>query len=85
MLAKPFSPHAVALAKSSALPSVSASSATEWLLGAVFAVWALYTLVVVYHWLRYARDSRAAKPAIVIHLAVSALFMLCAVSGLVSL
>ena len=85
MLGKPFSSHAATLAKPSALPNVSASVATEWLLGAVFIVWVLYTLVVVYHWLRYARDSRAAKPAIAIHLAVSAVLMLCALSGIISL
>lgn len=85
MLAKPLSAHSPALAALPAPPNVSASATAEWLLGAVFAVWALYTLVVAYHWLRYARDTRVAKPAIIAHLAVSAVLMLCALSGIVSL
>lgn len=47
----------------------------------MFIVWAIYTLVSIYHWVRYGRDSWIAWPAIAAHLVVSAALMIFAVSG----
>ncbi len=52
-----------------------------WVLYAVFALWALYTLVAVYHWLRYSHASLIALPAIAAHLFISFALMSYALSG----
>lgn len=48
----------------------------------VFIWWALFTLVSSYHWLRYARDSWIAIPAIAVHLFVSGWIFVFATGGL---
>ncbi len=54
------------------LPSgFSAGMVVTWLLYAVFAFWAIYTLVAIYHWLKYSHASWVAYPAIAAHLFVS--------------
>ena len=60
---------------------LSAGVAVEWLLYIVFAFWALYTLVAIYHWLKYSHGSWVAFPAIAAHLAISIVFMAYALSG----
>ncbi len=52
-----------------------------WALYAVFAFWAIYTLVAVYHWLRYSHASWVAFPAIAAHFLVSFALMSYALSG----
>ncbi len=47
----------------------------EWSLYVVFAFWALYTLVAVYHWLKYSHASWIAFPAIAAHLFISFLLV----------
>lgn len=47
----------------------------------IFILWAIYTLVSVYHWVRYGRSSWVAVPAIGVHLIVSAFLMVYAVAG----
>lgn len=37
----------------------------------IFIWWLIYTLVVVYHWYRYARDSWLFVPIIIFHLMIS--------------
>jgi hypothetical protein len=51
--------------------------------GLVFLVWALYTIVVTYHWVRYGHRSRVGIPAIIVHLVVSSALFLMAASGFV--
>ncbi len=64
------------------LPSgFSAGIVITWILYAVFAFWALYTLVAIYHWLKYSHASLAAFPAIALHLFVSLALMSYALSG----
>jgi len=46
-----------------------------------FILWALFTIISVYHWMRYGRNSWIAAPAIALHLFVSAALMLFATSG----
>lgn len=48
----------------------------------VFIWWAIYTLVAIYHWFRYGRDSWVAVPAVVLHLAISVWIFVFATGGL---
>lgn len=77
---QPFSPPSSLLAH---LPGgvLSAGVAVQWFLFIVFAFWAIYTLVAVYHWLAYSHASNIAFPAIGIHLFVSLSLMAYALSG----
>ena len=47
----------------------------------IFLLWAVYTVVSIYHWLRYGHNSWIAAPAIGLHLLVSASLMVFATSG----
>lgn len=47
----------------------------------VFALWFLYTLVVIYHWLRYSHASLVAFPSIFVHLIVSVALMSYGLTG----
>ncbi len=47
----------------------------------IFFVWAIYTIVMIYHWIKYGHRSKIAIPAIIIHLIVSTLLFLMAASG----
>ena len=38
---------------------------------ALFIWWLIFTIVLAYHWIRYARDSWMAVPVLAFHLAVS--------------
>lgn len=53
----------------------------EWILYAVFIIWAIYTLVAIYHWLKYSHASLLAFPAIAVHLFISLALMTYALSG----
>lgn len=48
----------------------------------VFIIWAIYSIVAAYHWIRYGHDSWVAFPALLMHVVVSALLMLFAISGI---
>jgi hypothetical protein len=52
-----------------------------WALYAVFAFWVVYTLVAVYHWIKYSHASFLALPAIALHLIISFSLMSYALSG----
>jgi hypothetical protein len=47
----------------------------------VFIWWAIYSFVVVYHWVKYSRDNMIAVPALVAHFAVSAWIFVFATGG----
>ena len=47
----------------------------------LFILWALYTLITAYHWLRYGHRSSVAIPALITHVVVSGFLSLYAVSG----
>lgn len=64
-----------------AIPGISTGTITIWVLYAVFAFWAIYTLVAIYHWLKYSHASWVAFPAIGVHLFVSFALMSYALSG----
>jgi hypothetical protein len=52
------------------------------LLAVVVLFWGVYTLVAIYHWVRYSHAAAIAVPAIGLHLVVSVIFILFAASGL---
>lgn len=60
---------------------VSSGLIVEWFLYAVFAFWIIYTLVAVYHWLKYSHDSWIAFPAMAVHFVVSIVLISYALSG----
>lgn len=74
---QPFSPPSALLINL----SVSPGAVVTWTLYIVFAFWALYTLVAVYHWLKYSHASWVAFPAIAAHLFISFALMAYALSG----
>jgi hypothetical protein len=47
----------------------------------MFVLWAVYTAIAAYHWLRYGHRSPIAIPAIIVHVIVSLLLASFAVSG----
>ena len=53
----------------------------EWVFFIVLLFWALYTLVAIYHWLKYSHASAIAVPAIIVHLGVSFILISFALSG----
>lgn len=60
---------------------LSTGTVVIWVLYAVFAFWAVYTLVAIYHWLKYSHASLIAFPAIGVHLFISFALMSYALSG----
>ena len=82
MTDQPLQPFTSTLSLSSFLPdSVSSGMAVEWILYIIFAFWALYTIVAIYHWLKYSHASLVAFPAIALHLFVSFVLIAYALSG----
>lgn len=79
---KPFVPPSEVLANLH-IPylSISGGTAIQWVLYAVFAFWAIYTLIAVYHWIRYSHAALIATPAIALHLFVSLNLITYALSG----
>lgn len=76
---RPFSPPTALLAY---LPhGLSGGVIVEWALYVVFAFWALYTLVAIYHWLKYSHASWVAFPSIAVHLFISFALMSYTLSG----
>jgi len=76
---QPFSPPTALLAY---LPSgFSIGIVITWVLYVVFAFWAVYTIVAIYHWLKYSHASWVAFPAIAVHLIVSFALISYALSG----
>lgn len=63
------------------LGSLSIGLIVTWGLYAVFAFWALYTLIAIYHWLKYSNSSLLAFPAIAVHLYISFALMSYALNG----
>jgi hypothetical protein len=84
---KPLQPFAPPTAVFNSLHAsgITGAMLAQWLLYIVFAFWALYTLVAIYHWLKYSHGSWAALPAIIVHLVVSLALMAYALSGTLSL
>jgi len=78
---KPFSPPTALLQHFNLPSTISIGVLVTWGLYFVFAIWVLYTLVAIYHWLRYSHASWVAFPAIGIHLFLSFALMSYTLSG----
>lgn len=50
---------------------ISPGLLVQWVLYIVFAFWAIYTIVAIYHWLKYSHASWVAFPSIALHLFIS--------------
>lgn len=76
---RPFSPP-TALFEQLQLPGIPEGALVIWILSAVFAFWAIYTIIAIYHWLKYSHASWVAFPAIGVHLFISFSLMTYALS-----
>lgn len=65
--------------------TVSPSLASVVVLGVVVVLWGIYTLITIYHWMRYSHAALIAIPAIAAHLILSAILITFAWGGLVAL
>jgi hypothetical protein len=63
--------------------AVDGGAILGWVIFTVFAFWGLYTMVGIYHWIKYSHAAAVAYPAIFVHLAVSGALALIVLSGLV--
>jgi len=82
MVDQPLQPFAPPTALLAYLPNgVSVGVVVEWALYVVFAFWALYTAIAIYHWLKYSHASWVAFPAMAVHLYISFALMSYALSG----
>lgn len=63
------------------IPTANFSSILTVVFLLIFAVWAIYTVVVAYHWFRYGHQSWLALPAIVAHVFISGLCIFMIASG----
>jgi hypothetical protein len=72
-----YTPHVIAV---SALPVLQVIEVAVFL---IFFLWAVYTAIAAYHWLRYSNNTTVALSAMSVHLIVSAWLAIYAVSGLV--
>jgi hypothetical protein len=80
---QPFAPPTLILAH---LPGMlSYNTVVVWLFCFVLVFWMIYSLVAIYHWLKYSHASWVALPAIGIHLFVSLVFIAFALSGVMFL
>lgn len=78
---QPFSPPTAFLDKMNLPGFLPAELFSRWLLVAVCAFWALYTIVGIYHWMKYSHGSWVAVPAIVVHIGVSLLLIIYTLTG----
>ena len=77
----PFSPPTELLAQLHLTGFVSSGNLIVWVLYFAFFIWAVYTLVAIYHWIKYSHASLVALPAIGAHLFVSFALITYALSG----
>lgn len=68
---QPFSPPTELFKQLHISGAPSAGLIVEWALYLVFFFWAIYTMVAIYHWLKYSHASWIAFPAITLHLFIS--------------
>lgn len=82
MLDQPLQPFAPPSSLTAFFPSgISSGAIVEWILYIVFAFWAVYTIVAIYHWLKYSHASWVAFPSIAVHLSISFALVAYALSG----
>jgi hypothetical protein len=62
-------------------PAASVETVLAVIITIVFIWWVIFTLVVIYHWWRFSRDSIFAVPAIAVHIFVSGWIFVFATGG----
>lgn len=67
---QPFSPP-TALLSNLHIRGIPWGTVMTWILYAIFAFWAVYTFIAIFHWLKYSHASWVAFPAIALHIVVS--------------
>lgn len=77
---QPFAPPSILFTQFHWSGVVSGSAAVIGAFAGIFIFWALYTLVAVYHWLKYSHASWVALPAIALHLFLSFVLFTYAIS-----
>ena len=82
---KPLQPFSPPTALLSHLPGISAIAVVQFILYCVFILWAIYTLIIIYHWVKYSRAPGVAFKAIVLHLVISLGLMVYAFAALSAL
>jgi len=60
---------------------IATGTLVAYALYAVLAFWAIFSLVAMYHWLKYSNASWVAYPAIAVHIVVSVALVSYALSG----
>lgn len=77
---RPFSPPSELFDRFQ-IAGISEGTVVIWVLYAVFAFWAIYTLIAIYHWLKYSHASWVTIPAVGAHLFISFALISYALSG----
>lgn len=62
-------------------PGITLEGTLAVIITLIFIWWAVFTLVALYHWFRYARDSWLAVPVFLAHLAISSWIFVFAIGG----
>lgn len=78
---QPFGPPTALFNQLNISGIVSPDIVVQWFLYLVFVFWFIYTLVAVYHWLKYSHASLVAFPAIALHLFISFALMTFTLTG----
>jgi hypothetical protein len=82
MSSEPLQPFSPPTSFEQYLPgALSNGELITWFLYFIFVLWALYTIVAVYHWVKYSHASLIALPAIGAHVFVSFSLMAYALTG----
>ena len=83
MVDQPLQPFAPPSGFAEFLPNGVLTTGTfvSWFLYLALFIWLCYTIVAVYHWLKYSHASLVAIPAIALHLVMSFILITFAVSG----
>lgn len=80
-LLQPIYPPSAVFAQLHLPATLSSGLLVTWGLYIVFAFWAVYTVVAIYHWFKYSHASWVAFPAIAAHLFISFALMSYTLSG----
>jgi len=63
--------------------AISGSAFMGWAILIALIFWTIYTLIAIYHWIRFSHAAAVAYPAIVLHLMVSGGIALFALSSFI--
>jgi hypothetical protein len=82
MYDQPLQPFSTPTSLGSFIPSgISVGVLIKWILYIAIIFWVIYTIIAIYHWLKYSHGSWVAFPAIATHLGVSFVLIIFALYG----